>query len=396
LQWLAVETHSRKFKKLLFSFQQSSLCFFMLRTARCINAHALLAAGANVGTRDSSDRTRDMERNALDDSGIKDKHTHKRTHKTDVGNELNAAPKWTHFVSKECIIFCFVDVTHKFTATKDEKTVSQCKTKHNTTNPYSYLLWRTVLKVDTTTGALGAHAANLDAPIVTQTAVRANLLQALEIITEGDIDGVGEDVRVLAGGELFASVQEPHRDLELARVLHNSHDTVDLGSRALAGTLVNVHIGLLQRKRGEAAANALDGGERVANLATAINVRVRNTKNVHKVCSGNKRSSLREKKKKKKITKKKKKKKSFFLLQVREKFKGIADVRMTTKQRGKKHQLPRKKRNAFPLNREFLTFFFFFFRCMKKKKKKQRNDCNSNGNARHDGNVICMKISSSK
>jgi hypothetical protein len=370
LQWLAVETHSRKFKKLLFSFQQSSLCFFMLRTARCINAHALLAAGANVGTRDSSDRTRDMERNALDDSGIKDKHTHKRTHKTDVGNELNAAPKWTHFVSKECIIFCFVDVTHKFTATKDEKTVSQCKTKHNTTNPYSYLLWRTVLKVDTTTGALGAHAANLDAPIVTQTAVRANLLQALEIITEGDIDGVGEDVRVLAGGELFASVQEPHRDLELARVLHNSHDTVDLGSRALAGTLVNVHIGLLQRKRGEAAANALDGGERVANLATAINVRVRNTKNVHKVCSGNKRSSLREKKKKKKITKKKKKKKSFFFASSQRKIQGHCRCANDDKTKREETPIAKKKTQCISIESRVLDFFFFFFSLHEKKKKK--------------------------
>jgi hypothetical protein len=170
-----------------------------------------------------------------------------------------------------------------------------------------------VLVVDTTTGALGTHAAHLDAPIVTQTAVRANLLQALEIITKGDIDGVGEDVRVLARGELFATVEKPDRNLELARVLHNGHDAINLGGGALAGTLVNVHIGLLEREVGVASANALDGGERVANLATTINVRVRDTKNVHKVCGGNERPSLHKKKKKKKKKSQKKKKKSFFL-----------------------------------------------------------------------------------
>lgn len=47
------------------------------------------------------------------------------------------------------------------------------------------------------------------APVVTETTVGADLLQALEVITELGVDTVGEDLRVLAVDNVALSVKEP-------------------------------------------------------------------------------------------------------------------------------------------------------------------------------------------
>jgi hypothetical protein len=60
---------------------------------------------------------------------------------------------------------------------------------------------------------LGVLAAHAQAPVVTETAVGADLLQALQIITELRVDAVGEDLAALAIDNVAASVEEPVRDL---------------------------------------------------------------------------------------------------------------------------------------------------------------------------------------
>jgi len=48
-----------------------------------------------------------------------------------------------------------------------------------------------------------------EAPEVTQTTMGADLLQALQVITELGVDAVGEDLRVLAINDVALTIEEP-------------------------------------------------------------------------------------------------------------------------------------------------------------------------------------------
>lgn len=63
---------------------------------------------------------------------------------------------------------------------------------------------------------------------MTKTTVGANLLQALQVITELGVDAVGQDLRVLAVDNIALSVQEPGGDLVLGRVLDDGNDSLKL------------------------------------------------------------------------------------------------------------------------------------------------------------------------
>ena len=63
-------------------------------------------------------------------------------------------------------------------------------------------------------------AADAEAPVVTETTVSADLLQALEVLTELGVDTVGEDLVVLAVDNVALPVEEPGGDL-VCRVLAN-------------------------------------------------------------------------------------------------------------------------------------------------------------------------------
>lgn len=60
-----------------------------------------------------------------------------------------------------------------------------------------------------TTGGLGVLSTDTEAPVVTETTVGADLLQALEIITELGVDTVGQNLVVLAVDNVTLSVEEP-------------------------------------------------------------------------------------------------------------------------------------------------------------------------------------------
>ena len=61
----------------------------------------------------------------------------------------------------------------------------------------------------TATGRLGVLTADTKAPVVTETTVSADLLQALKVIAELGVDTVGKDLRVLAIDDIALSVEEP-------------------------------------------------------------------------------------------------------------------------------------------------------------------------------------------
>ena len=61
----------------------------------------------------------------------------------------------------------------------------------------------------TATSGLGVLAADAEAPVVTETTVGADLLEALKIVTELGVNTVGEDLRVLAINDIALPVEEP-------------------------------------------------------------------------------------------------------------------------------------------------------------------------------------------
>jgi len=128
---------------------------------------------------------------------------------------------------------------------------------------------------------------------VSETSVRTNLLQSLEIVTELGVDTVGEDLEVLAVDNVALSVQEPGWDLVLGRVLDDGDDTLKLFGSKLSGAvlivrtpsflpipsplrfdepLVEVNIGLLADQVGVAATDTLYLRQGVHDLLLAIDL----------------------------------------------------------------------------------------------------------------------------
>lgn len=85
------------------------------------------------------------------------------------------------------------------------------------------------------TGGLAVLATDTEAPVVTETTVGADLLQALEVLTELGVDTVGEGVLVLAVDDVALPVEEPGGDLVLSRVLDDGDNALKLFGGKLAG-----------------------------------------------------------------------------------------------------------------------------------------------------------------
>lgn len=79
---------------------------------------------------------------------------------------------------------------------------------------------------------------------MTETAVRADLLETLKILTGFAVETVGDNLVILAIVDVALSVQEPGGDLVLERVLEDGDDALEFFGRELTGT-VPVRICLL-------------------------------------------------------------------------------------------------------------------------------------------------------
>jgi len=134
-----------------------------------------------------------------------------------------------------------------------------------------------------TTGRLGVLSADAEAPVVAETTVGTDLLQALKIITELGVDTVGEDLGVLAVDNVALTVEEPAGDLVGGGVLDDGDETLKLLGGELTCALVQVDIGLLAHKVGVAATDTLDLGQGVDDLLLAVNVGVEQTQDVVEV-----------------------------------------------------------------------------------------------------------------
>lgn len=81
-----------------------------------------------------------------------------------------------------------------------------------------------------------------ETPVVTQTTVGADLLQALEILTELGVDTVGEDLVVLAVDNVALPVQEPGGDLVLGRVLDDGDDALEFFRGKFTGAVSHISL----------------------------------------------------------------------------------------------------------------------------------------------------------
>jgi hypothetical protein len=94
----------------------------------------------------------------------------------------------------------------------------------------------------TTAGGLGVLTAHTQTPVVTETAVGADLLETLEILTELGVDTVGDNLVVLAVDYVALSVQEPRGDLVLGRVLDDGDDTFEFFGGDFTGPAKHIHL----------------------------------------------------------------------------------------------------------------------------------------------------------
>jgi hypothetical protein len=84
------------------------------------------------------------------------------------------------------------------------------------------------LRLSVATGGLSVLTTNTDAPVVAETTMGADLLEALKILTELCSKVVGEGLHVLTSLPLALPVQEPLRDLELLWTLNNRYELFNL------------------------------------------------------------------------------------------------------------------------------------------------------------------------
>jgi len=123
-------------------------------------------------------------------------------------------------------------------------------------------------------------SANADAPVVPETAMVADSLEALEVVAELGVDAVGEDLGVLAVDDVLLPVEEPGGDLVLRRVLDDGDDALELVGVEVAGALVEVDVGLLADEIGVATTDTLDLCQGVHDLALAVDIGVEEAEDV--------------------------------------------------------------------------------------------------------------------
>jgi hypothetical protein len=107
----------------------------------------------------------------------------------------------------------------------------------------TYLTTLLLGNTDSTTSAasgLGVLTTDTETPVVTETTMSADLLQALKIITELGVDTVSENLGVLAVDNVALSVEEPGWDLVLGWVLDDGDDALELFGGKFTGTVFSI------------------------------------------------------------------------------------------------------------------------------------------------------------
>ena len=131
--------------------------------------------------------------------------------------------------------------------------------------------------------------ADADAPPVPQPAVRADLLEAFQVVTQLGGDVLRKHLTVLARFEILLTIQEPHGYLELSGILNDRHELFNFVGGQFAGASVQVDFGFFANQVGKATTDTGNFRESKYNIALPLDVGVENTQNVLKFRSLNER-----------------------------------------------------------------------------------------------------------
>jgi len=131
-----------------------------------------------------------------------------------------------------------------------------------------------------TASGAGVLATDTDTPPMTQSPVRPDLLHALNVITKLGVKVLCEHLGVFARLEILLPVEEPQRDLELARVLNDGHELLNLIGSHLSRALVHINLRLLAYEVSKTASDSLDLGQAEDNITLPLNIGVQDTKNM--------------------------------------------------------------------------------------------------------------------
>jgi hypothetical protein len=102
--------------------------------------------------------------------------------------------------------------------------------------PLTTLLLGNTNSPTTASRRLGVLSTDTKAPVVTETTMSTDLLQALEIITKLGIDTVGENLGVFTINNIALTIEEPGGDLVLGRVLDDGDDSLEFFGGELTST----------------------------------------------------------------------------------------------------------------------------------------------------------------
>merc|ERR1719402_978943 len=130
---------------------------------------------------------------------------------------------------------------------------------------------------------LGMLTADTDTPVVTQTTMGTDLLQALQILTKLVVQKVRKYLRGLTVLNVLLPVKEVVWDLVLAWVADDGDDLLDLILCQFTSALAHIDVSLLQGDVGKATAHTLDGGNGEHGVPLTLQVGVHHTENVLEV-----------------------------------------------------------------------------------------------------------------
>ena len=113
---------------------------------------------------------------------------------------------------------------------------------------------------------------DLEAEVVTQTSVFANLLHALQVFSETSVNHVGDQLGPSAILDAPLPVEEPLRNVVLIRLGKNVTKSVHFFFREFSGSAALIDLCNFATQHAKAATNTLDASEGERNLVLSIHV----------------------------------------------------------------------------------------------------------------------------
>lgn len=132
---------------------------------------------------------------------------------------------------------------------------------------------------------LGVLTLDLEAEVVTETSVLADLLHALQVLSETSVHHVGDKLTVGAVLDASLSVQEPLGNAVVSGLRENVTNSVHFFFREFSCSAAWVDLSNFAAEDAESATDTLDAPERERDFLLSIHVRVLHSENVLEIVS---------------------------------------------------------------------------------------------------------------